>query len=319
MTDQTSKFAPDSGSAHSPQSIRARSTIAASTPAIAVAAAAALIATFAAAWFAGLAALPAFCVALLSTTITTALCGWTWFMARGVTRWHTNRELRDLREKLTTTEFALERSCAAVVRGLERLAEARDAETGGHLTRVRTYVRLLTEGLAPLHPELTPDRIAQIESAAALHDIGKVGVPDSVLLKPGRLDASERKLMERHPLIGGDCLFEVLQLHGENPFLQLACEIVFSHHEWWDGSGYPFGLAGGTIPLAARIVTLADTYDALRSTRVYKRAFSHAEARDIILDRCGTQFDPSIVAVFIEREAEFEQIARELIPDTAAV
>ncbi len=203
---------------------------------------------------------------------------------------------------------ALLKTRDAVIFGLAKLAESRDDETGQHLERIRQYVRVLACELSRKRPELTPEYIRLLELTSALHDVGKVGVPDAVLLKPGRLDADEIEQMRKHPLIGGDCLLAIKQRLGEDDFLETACEIAFAHHEHWDGSGYPFGLKGEDIPLAARIVALADVYDALTTRRVYKEAFTHEQARDIIVSASGKQFDPQVVEAFLAREDDFRRI-----------
>jgi HD-GYP domain-containing protein (c-di-GMP phosphodiesterase class II) len=144
---------------------------------------------------------------------------------------------------------------------------------------------------------------------AALHDIGKVGVPDAILLKPGRLTPEERKVMEKHPTIGGDALLEMRDHWGASPFLARAIEITLGHHEKWDGSGYPFGVAGPSIALAARLVALADVYDALTFKRVYKDGMPHETVCRIINEGSGTHFDPKVVAAFNATEVEFQKIA----------
>ena len=154
--------------------------------------------------------------------------------------------------------------------------------------------------------------------SSVLHDIGKVGLEDTVLLKPGRLTDAERKQMQQHTLVAGDCLKEIELRLGASNFLQTAREIALHHHERWDGTGYPTGLAGEAIPLAARIVSIADVYDALRSKRVYKHSFPHEECVQAIRDGAGTQFDPELVEVFLEIETEFAAIARRFANEVAA-
>jgi len=196
----------------------------------------------------------------------------------------------------------------AVIFGLAKLAESRDGDTGEHLERIGYYVETLARTLSRDHPELTECRIQRLKLAASLHDIGKVGVPDRVLLKSGALDAEERRTIEQHPVIGGETLAAIRRhLDAPDDFLVPACEIAFSHHERWDGRGYPFGLAGEQIPLAARLVALADVYDALTSDRVYRRAMSHEAAKRIILEGEATHFDPRIVAAFRQSESAFRR------------
>lgn len=209
----------------------------------------------------------------------------------------------------------------AVIFGLAKLAESRDDQTGEHLERIRVYVELLARHLAVASKRLTSDQVRLIAQASSLHDIGKVGVPDSVLLKPGPLTPFERREIEKHTEIGGNCLLALKNRLGEDDFLETACEIAFAHHERWDGDGYPLGLRGDAIPLSARIVAVADVYDALTSDRVYKSAASHTQAAQAIIDGAGTQFDPAVVAAFIARQADFERILHtsgiSLTPQTA--
>jgi putative two-component system response regulator len=149
-----------------------------------------------------------------------------------------------------------------------------------------------------------------IWKSAPLHDIGKVGIPDHILLKPGPLSTEEFEVMKRHTILGRNAILSAeIRVHSEGSFLHVASEIAYSHHERWDGKGYPQGIAGDFIPLSARIMALADVYDALISKRVYKSAMSHDAAVEVILDGRGTQFDPMIVDCFMEDTAEFYDIA----------
>jgi putative two-component system response regulator len=157
--------------------------------------------------------------------------------------------------------------------------------------------------------------IEMLECCTPLHDIGKVGLPDHILLKPGKLDGDERVIMQAHTVIGAETLQEVARQHGSAMvFLRMAIEIVRHHHERFDGKGYPDRLAGTDIPLAARIVTVADVYDALRSRRVYKPALSHPAAVQVMTESSSGQFDPSLLQVFLRVGPQFERIAREF-PD----
>ncbi len=243
-------------------------------------------------------------IALLASIVT---CGMTVWVVQRYERLlvRKNEELEALARRRSA---ALLKTRDAVIFGLARLAESRDDETGHHLERIRQYVRVLACELSKRRPELTPEYIRLLELTSALHDVGKVGVPDAVLLKPGRLDPDEIELMRKHPLIGGECLLAIKQRLGDDDFLETACEIAFAHHEHWDGSGYPFGLKGEDIPLSARIVALADVYDALTTRRVYKEAFSHEQAREIIVAAAGKQFDPQVVEAFLAREDDFRRI-----------
>jgi response regulator RpfG family c-di-GMP phosphodiesterase len=204
---------------------------------------------------------------------------------------------------------SLVRTRNAVTFGLAKLAESRDKDTGKHLERIRTYVSILATELARTVPEIERGFVADLAVASSLHDIGKVGIPDAVLLKPSRLTPVERKAMEMHTTLGSECLGAIRKQLGEDDFLEVAEEIAASHHEHWDGGGYPKGLTGKEIPLAGRIVALADVYDALTSHRPYKVAVSHEEARDWIVSRYGQQFDPLVVEAFVAREKDFYRIS----------
>jgi HD-GYP domain-containing protein (c-di-GMP phosphodiesterase class II) len=206
---------------------------------------------------------------------------------------------------------ALMKTRDAVIFGLAKLAESRDDETGRHLERIRGYSEILASELATAKPELDDRAVGMIGLTSSLHDIGKVGIPDQILLKPGRFTAQEREVMQKHPLIAGDCLIAIKERLGEDDFLETACEIAFGHHERWDGEGYPFGLRGEQIPLSARIVAVADVYDALRSKRVYKQPMTHEEAIFTITRGAGTQFDPSVVEALIRREADIRKTSYE--------
>ena len=223
----------------------------------------------------------------------------------------------DLEGKVERRSRSLIQSRGAVIRGLAMLAESRDQQTGMHLERIGRYVRILATELSRDDPEIDEKFINTLEETSALHDIGKVGVPDDVLKNTEHLTDEQRTIIEKHPFIGGDTLLAVKREWGDDPFLITACEICFAHHERWDGTGYPFGLTGDIIPLSARIVALADVYDALTTPRVYKPAMTHEEAATIIRDGAGTQFDPRIVEAFTRREAEFERVALELADEPA--
>jgi putative two-component system response regulator len=201
---------------------------------------------------------------------------------------------------------------------LAKLADSRDPETGAHLDRIREYCRVLSEYLLEQGPyvnEIDGDYVRSVYLSSPLHDIGKVGIPDHVLLKPGRLTAEEFEIMKRHALIGWETLDAAVRSHPEAEFLRMARDIAGSHHEKFDGSGYPLGLQGEQIPLCGRIVALADVYDALTTKRVYKPAFSHERARTIIVEESGQHFDPAIVAAFLKCESQFAAI-RQRFADT---
>jgi response regulator RpfG family c-di-GMP phosphodiesterase len=206
----------------------------------------------------------------------------------------------------------------ATILGLAKLAEYRDADTGAHLERIREYSKMLAEELSR-KPDyagyITSEYIDDIYNSAILHDIGKVGVPDAILLKPGKLTTEEFDVVKRHSALGGEALREVeAKIEGQS-FLTLGKEIAYYHHEKWDGTGYPRGLKGEQIPLSARIVALADVYDALTSRRVYKEAYSHQVARDIIMESRGSHFAPDVVDAFLAHEEDFRRIREELFRD----
>jgi putative two-component system response regulator len=195
---------------------------------------------------------------------------------------------------------------------MAKMAELRGQETGAHLLRMQNYVRVLAEEAMrlPAFASCMDDAfVRMLERCVLLHDIGKVAIPDHVLLKPAKLDAEERSIMESHTLLGANLLEAVARQHGAClAFLHMAIDIVRHHHERYDGNGYPDGLAGDAIPLAARIVTLSDTYDAMRSKLVYKPGLSHAVVRRLMLDPTQGQFDPALLLAFRECETLFAEI-----------
>ncbi|MBK9441863.1 MAG: two-component system response regulator [Comamonadaceae bacterium] len=211
-----------------------------------------------------------------------------------------------------TAEIALVQG--VTIGAMAALAEARDNETGNHINRTQRYVERLAWSLRS-HTRfaklLTPQVIESLYRSAPLHDIGKVGVPDRILLKPGSLDAQEFEIMKSHASIGAVAIARAERDLGSsgNSFLRYAHQIALHHHEKWDGSGYPHGLSGDAIPLSARLMALADVYDALISKRVYKPAFSHEKAVTIITTGRGQHFDPDIVDRFVAIQDEFQKIA----------
>lgn len=218
------------------------------------------------------------------------------------------------------TQALIEAQDATII-GLSTFAESRDEDTGNHIHRTQHFVRVLADHLArgPAYRRiLDPETIELLFKSAPLHDIGKVGIPDSILCKPGPLTPEEFDVMKRHTLIGGAILDKIEQRvphTGRFSYLSLAREVAVSHHEKWDGTGYPHGIKTNTIPLSGRIMALADVYDALTSARVYKPAFSHEKARRIILEERGTRFDPDVVEAFLANEAQFEEIRRQYQDD----
>ena len=253
-------------------------------------------------------------------------------------RIRTHLALKQARDVLQDRNGALEKEVSrriaenelvkeASLHALALLAEARDNETGNHLHRTQRYVETLAGYLAKQPRDaatLTPTRIRMIGHAAPLHDIGKVGIPDHILLKPGKLTAEEYDQMKLHPCIGADAIEHAMaRAAKEHPlaesmnaaqdsalaFLEIARQISRHHHERWDGTGYPDRLAGENIPLPARLMALADVFDALSCRRVYKPAFPPEEVDRIILEGRGTHFDPLIIEAYLSLREEFQAIA----------
>ena len=181
------------------------------------------------------------------------------------------------------------------------------------------YVTIIGRHLSSYDSTFDIPFIESLGLASSLHDIGKVGIPDAILLKPGHFTPEERSVMEQHSTIGGSCLKAIGSQLGDDDFLALARDITFCHHEKWDGSGYPFGLRGEAIPLSARIVALADVYDALRSKRPYKEAMPHEKAKQIIQEGSGKHFDPQIVDAFLACEHDFITVSEKYIAKPATL
>lgn len=223
---------------------------------------------------------------------------------------HTNLVLNHLEKQVGE----LERTQEVAMMSLASLAETRDNETGQHILRTQRYVLTLASYLQkqPAFAGELDDRIVKLLfRSAPLHDIGKVGIPDYILLKPGKLTKGEFEIMKGHPRLGAEALAVAERHLGENSFLRFAREIALTHHENWDGSGYPQGLKGKDIPLSGRLMALADVYDALISKRVYKSAFTQEKAEAIILEDTGKKFDPDVVEAFQATIGEFKEIAIE--------
>jgi response regulator RpfG family c-di-GMP phosphodiesterase len=220
-------------------------------------------------------------------------------------------EERSAQLRLKSEEVAHIRDVTIIAMGI--LAETRDHETGNHLKRTQNYIRALANKMR-YHDRfkdfLTEEYIEALFKLAPLHDIGKVGIPDHILLKPGKLTAAEFEIMKTHPVIGGDVLTAAeSELPAPSRFLHIGRDIASGHHEKWDGSGYPKGLNGEEIPISARLMAIADVYDALISQRVYKKAFPHEVAVSIIAQGRGTHFDPDLVDAFLDIQDDFHNIA----------
>ncbi len=232
-------------------------------------------------------------------------------------RIHNHLELKAHRDNLETLvaqrteELLLTRD--VTIQTMAVLAETRDNETGGHIQRTQHYVRVLAEYLKENSPEykalLTDEYVELLFKSAPLHDIGKIGVPDAILLKPGKLTFEEFEEMKKHTIYGRDAIMKAESMLGsENSFLSLAREVAYTHHEKWDGSGYPRALSGKDIPLSGRLMALADVFDALISTRVYKPPFPLPKVHAIILEGRGRHFDPELVDAFEKKAETFRQI-----------
>jgi HD-GYP domain-containing protein (c-di-GMP phosphodiesterase class II) len=232
-----------------------------------------------------------------------------------------NAELKDtlqiqelLNDSIMAGSRTLQRTQGAAIRTLARLAEYRDQETGFHLQRICEYTRLLAMQVQEREPyafRITREYGDDISLSSMLHDIGKVSIPDSVLLKPGKLDPQEWEIMKKHTYFGWEVLHKADKELGEQSFLTLAATIALSHHERYDGRGYPNGSAGEQIPLSARISAVADVYDALTSVRPYKPAWSHEQAMEEILRQGGTQFDPVLVEILRDINGQFAGVRRQ--------
>jgi putative two-component system response regulator len=247
-------------------------------------------------------------------------------------RVRTHLALRRARSELERRNFSLEKAVAertqelaaaqdVTIRALASLAEARDNETGAHIRRTQHFVRRLAEELrheARFEPQLSDRAIDMIFKSAPLHDIGKVGIPDHILLKPGKLTPEEFEIMKTHVELGRQALLTASEASAlPSEFLRYAIDICGGHHEKWDGSGYPTGLAGEDIPLAARLMAVADVYDALTTRRVYKPAFAHSVAVGMIEAGSGKHFDPAVVDAFRNCTADFRRIAETYFDDEA--
>lgn len=228
------------------------------------------------------------------------------------------RYSKHLEEMVEEKVREISSSQMATIFALIKLSESRDDDTGSHIERTAHFCRLLAEKArekAFYFVEIDDAFVETIYKASPLHDIGKVGIPDGILLKPGKLDEEEFSIMKNHVEIAFQTLAKIETHYKSNSFLRMGMDIALYHHEKWNGTGYNKGLAGTDIPLSARIMALADVYDALRSKRVYKNAFSHEQSLGIILEGRGTHFDPNLVDVFHSSHREFESIYMMNNPD----
>lgn len=238
-----------------------------------------------------------------------------------------NNEMREaleiqslLNEKILSTATVLQKTQTTSIRALARLAEYRDQETGGHLSRICEYAGLLAKEVwrrQPYEFTISEQYVEDIVLSSLLHDVGKVAVPDSILRKQGRLDPSEWEVMKQHTLWGHQLLSQADKELGEQSFLTLASQIALHHHERWDGTGYPHGLKGEKIPLSARIEAIGDVYDALTSVRPYKAAWSHEEAIAEILAQRGRHFDPVLVDILLEIQDQFAAVKAQFAGETS--
>ena len=206
----------------------------------------------------------------------------------------------------------LDKTRDAIVYGMGEMAEARDSETGNHLLRTREYVRLLAQQLArsqAYQSMLTPRLIDTFRRAAPLHDIGKIRIPESILRKASALDDDERQVMNKHPLYGKEIIDNAERKIGSTLFIGVARDIAYCHHEKWDGGGYPRQLQEKDIPLSARLMAVADVYDALVSKRYYKEAMTHSAAMDYLHEQSGAHFDPDIIQALDRAQGEFGAIS----------
>jgi response regulator RpfG family c-di-GMP phosphodiesterase len=219
--------------------------------------------------------------------------------------WHEEQRVKE-----RTRELAMVQE--ATIESMSSLTETRDPDTGEHIRRTKNYILLLAEHLKNrprFSPFLDKETINLLYKSAPLHDIGKVGVSDRILLKPGRLTEQEFEEMKQHTIYGRNTILAAERKLGNTSFLRVAREIAYTHHERWDGSGYPEGLKGEQIPVPGRLMALVDTYDALTSKRVYKSQIPHEKAVEIIAEEKGSHFDPEVVDAFLKVKENFREIA----------
>jgi HD domain-containing protein len=228
-------------------------------------------------------------------------------------------QISSLRTRLASEQKELIQTQDVTIFALAYEAELRDQATGKHLERTSAYVRILAEELArsqQYSDYLTKQYVSDLVRAAPLHDIGKVGIPDSILLKPDKLTAAEFLIMREHCELGAQVLRKADEQLEFQSFLRIAVQLVLSHHEKWDGTGYPAQLKSDRIPISGRIMAMADAYDALRSDRTYKNAIQHSRCVEIIVADSGSHFDPDVVDAFLRRQADFNRISTVLVDTT---
>jgi response regulator RpfG family c-di-GMP phosphodiesterase len=235
-----------------------------------------------------------------------------WLLTNRASGEQRKQERRSEEESLLRADELI-RTRDAVILGLAKLAESRDTDTGHHLERIAHYCTTLATALRRLpayRSQVDAHFLRTIGLSSVLHDVGKVGIEDSILRKRGPLDAEERLRMQEHTVIGAACIRQIQRQIRTSSFLQMAHDIALHHHERWDGKGYPRGLSGPAIPLAARILAIVDVYDALSVDRCYRAALPHAQCVEYIRHEAGKQFDPDLVNVFLTMERQFQDIAR---------
>ena len=239
-----------------------------------------------------------------------------------VARIETHLELQELRDELHLHNEALSKMVSqqfqeiyaaqlTTIFALIKLSEARDDDTGKHIDRVGCYAQHLAKAARfsiKFNFEINDSFEKYIYHAAAMHDIGKVGISDNVLLKPGKLTSEEFDVIKTHTVIGFNTLESIVKNYPQNPMISLGSQVAYCHHEKWDGNGYPRGLKGNEIPLCARIVAIADVYDALRSKRPYKQCFDHDKTINLIKEGAGIHFDPYLIEILENMESDFDEI-----------
>jgi len=214
---------------------------------------------------------------------------------------------KKVRERTRTLTLTQE----VTIFSLAKLAESRDPETGQHLERIRVYCKLLAEELRKddeYKNYISDEYVYSLYLTSPLHDIGKVGIKDSILLKPDKLTSEEMEILKMHPIIGGETLKAADEMLKQRSLLTIGKHIAYYHHERYDGTGYPFGKKGEEISLSARILAIADVYDALRADRPYKKSWNHKESVDTIVSQAGSHFDPVVIKSFISKSDEFDKI-----------